>query len=247
MVGSNFTWTRTEDGGKILERLDRGLCDTHFLTLFPSLLERHLMSTTSDHLPLLFSLRESNMGNWRSNRTFGFENMWVGRAECEEIINMEWRNRQPKNMEDLCQRRLEPHEQGSDGFEQDKRDLNDLLHHEEVVWRQQAREMWLREGDRDTRYFHSVASRRRRNNASNRIQGESGQWYDHREHVEAVFLHYFENLYKSTNMEGVDSFCGLVLANGLKMVLPMIISEIQSAFVPGRSIFGNAMVAFKTS
>ena len=41
---------------------------------------------------------------------------------------------------------------------------------EETHWRQLSREIWLREGDRNTGYFHRMANAKRRNNYLDRIK-----------------------------------------------------------------------------
>ncbi|XP_062011640.1 uncharacterized protein LOC133728251 [Rosa rugosa] len=43
-------------------------------------------------------------------------------------------------------------------------------------WRQRSKVDWLRDGDRDTAYFHHRASNRRHYNAITGLHNEDGQW-----------------------------------------------------------------------
>ncbi|KAF5469056.1 hypothetical protein F2P56_013156 [Juglans regia] len=43
-------------------------------------------------------------------------------------------------------------------------DLKRIILQEEMSWRQKSRALWLKEGDRSTRFFHSIANSHRRNN-----------------------------------------------------------------------------------
>ena len=57
---------------------------------------------------------------------------------------------------------------------------------EETSWRQKSREIWLKEGDRNTRFFHQMANAHRRRNQMNRVK-VNGRWYnEEREIKEAV-------------------------------------------------------------
>ena len=45
-----------------------------------------------------------------------------------------------------------------------KKDINSLMDKEERMWRQRSRTLYLRDGDRNTRFFHCRATQRRRKN-----------------------------------------------------------------------------------
>lgn len=45
-----------------------------------------------------------------------------------------------------------------------ERQIDDLLLDEEIYWRQRSRVVWLREGDKNTKFFHIKASTQKRKN-----------------------------------------------------------------------------------
>jgi hypothetical protein len=78
--------------------------------------------------------------------------------------------RKNKLMEDLCaldrldeQRGLAPEEKIRK-YEV-IRDLENSILQEEISWRQKSRVLWLKEGDKCTKFFHRIANSNRRSNA----------------------------------------------------------------------------------
>ena len=79
-----------------------------------------------------------------------------------------------------------------------RKEINDLLDSEETMWHQRSRVQWMMLGDRNTRYFHSKASDRKRKNAISRIMDENGNWHETKEGIANVAVSYFEKLYTTS-------------------------------------------------
>ncbi|GMY18265.1 transposon tx1 uncharacterized 149 kda protein [Fagus crenata] len=74
-------------------------------------------------------------------------------------------------------------------------ELNCWLSRNESMWRRKSRETWLKNGDRNTRYFHTSAVVRRRHNSIDAIRGVDGtslvNFLDIREFVVENFTQLF--------------------------------------------------------
>jgi hypothetical protein len=86
----------------------------------------------------------------------------------QEFGNVEFRKKM--HMEELCaldsleeQRGLTPEEKARKSGV--IRDLENSILQEEISWRQKSRALWLKEGDKCTKFFHRVANSNRRSNS----------------------------------------------------------------------------------
>ncbi|WKA11259.1 hypothetical protein VitviT2T_028778 [Vitis vinifera] len=64
---------------------------------------------------------------------------------------------------------------------------------EETHWRQLSREIWLKEGDRNTGFFHRMASAHRRNNCMERIK-INGEWFLEEQEIREGIANAFKEL-----------------------------------------------------
>ena len=55
-------------------------------------------------------------------------------------------------------------------------EINLLLDRESQMWSQRSKIQWLRDGDRNTQYFHSKASEQRRRNYIKGLYNRKGRW-----------------------------------------------------------------------
>ena len=64
---------------------------------------------------------------------------------------------------------------------------------EEIHWRQLSRELWLKEGDRNTDFFHRMENAHRRNNSLDRIK-INGVWMTEGQEVREGIVNAFQHL-----------------------------------------------------
>lgn len=84
-------------------------------------------------------------------------------------------------------------------------EINTLLDKEEKMWSLRARVNWLKDEDRNTRFFHSKASQRRRRNYIKRLFDLLGQWTTQPNQVVNTAINIYQQLFTTSNLENLKT------------------------------------------
>ncbi|XP_021826800.1 uncharacterized protein LOC110767533 [Prunus avium] len=79
-------------------------------------------------------------------------------------------------------------------------DYQALLDQEELFWLQKSRNTWLREGDRNTKFFHLSTIIRRRRNKLEGLTNAQGMWTNDKKDMENIIVDYFKTLFAVQTM-----------------------------------------------
>ncbi|XP_052289376.1 uncharacterized protein LOC127899713 [Citrus sinensis] len=92
-------------------------------------------------------------------------------------------------------------------FTEVRKRYNELLHSHEIFWKQRAKALWLKEGDLNSRYFHSMASTRKKKNSIVKLRNAQGVWCADSGEIDTLIGTYFTELFSSngSNNEAVVS------------------------------------------
>ncbi|XP_075663133.1 uncharacterized protein LOC142632650 [Castanea sativa] len=72
-----------------------------------------------------------------------------------------------------------------------KAEINNMLHQEELAWRQRSRVIWLPAGDKNTKFFHQRASQRKRRNQIVGVFNTVGEWCTDEGRIADAAVEYF--------------------------------------------------------
>ncbi|XP_057779959.1 uncharacterized protein LOC130998561 [Salvia miltiorrhiza] len=90
-VGDPYTWTNNQKGkDHILERLDRCFGNEAWMETFPGYMVSYLLRKSSDHRPLLLSVKSSGEEEKPHPRPFRFEAMWFKDERCKPLCSRLW-------------------------------------------------------------------------------------------------------------------------------------------------------------
>ncbi|XP_074314560.1 uncharacterized protein LOC141649779 [Silene latifolia] len=167
---------------------------------------------------------------WRE--LFPYAKIWVGEEGCEDTIRRAWEESDwdvvdtisrcarelqkwkglsiGKIMRDINRKRkrlewLNVNERSVSNVRERKvvmRELNDLLKQEEIFWQQRSRALWLKEGDRNTKYFHRKAGQRKKKNRICRVTDEEGRVITGERGIKAAAVKHFKSLCTSSKPAG---------------------------------------------
>ncbi|KAM1885493.1 hypothetical protein ACFX14_038166 [Malus domestica] len=222
-IGTKFTWSKKNEYGDIVwERLDRDLCNIVWRHLFSEAYVRHLAKVKSDHCPLLIGLHSKHIPN-PDLKAFRFQAIAQGDASCKSIILssafQSWNynvfgcifQKKRRLLARICgiQKALcvchVPYL-----FDLEKQLTNEystILEQEELFWLQKSRNTWLREGDKNTKFFHLSAVVQRRKNKLEVLNNSEEVWTDEKETLKLIVVNYFKDFFSfritTTTMENL--------------------------------------------
>ncbi|CAN6583607.1 unnamed protein product [Malus baccata var. baccata] len=225
--GYPFTWRNKREALPIQQRLDRGLATLGWYEMYPNTIIKHVILEGSDHALLVLSTDNGPKGKGRQFSYDGrwskseeccklVGNDWRTQINgshayrfCEKLKYLRgsliaWYKGSGRNSVKRIQQLKEEIRAAykTNGFaskdvKQKEKELADAHRKEEAYWKVKSRNQWLREGDKNTKFFHAQTLKRHRFNSIRGIEDARGIWHETTEGIGNTAIDYFTELFQS--------------------------------------------------
>ncbi|XP_039024632.1 uncharacterized protein LOC120157616 [Hibiscus syriacus] len=171
-------------------RIDRFVAKIEWRLLFQECYVDTVSMASSDHSAILLSLEGAITNN-----------------QCRDIVHRVWENNEDSfsvKVGKIMSTLGDWLDYGpiTDEFYELRRkalvDLKDVMDKDEIFWLQRSRVAWLKDGDRNSSFFHARANGSRKKNWIGRLESEGGVWCDRLEDIFGVATSYFSSLFRSS-------------------------------------------------
>ncbi|CAN0888737.1 Transposon TX1 uncharacterized 149 kDa protein [Linum grandiflorum] len=222
--GYPFTWSRAKGKAHGVEsRLDRAMVNPEWILKYPGGTLRNVIAPVSDHSPILLDSapqrREHRVWHFR------FENAWRMEAALKPLVEEKWSEREELSMfeklracveamtewgrgfarrfraaivtkrKELEELREGSGEEAADAEQRCRDELLVLLQQEEAYWKQREKQFWLKDGERNTRFFHMSANGRRKWKNVKHLIDEEGRTVEDSVGMGDVAMRYFGEIF----------------------------------------------------
>ncbi|XP_060962206.1 uncharacterized protein LOC115708945 [Cannabis sativa] len=188
-----FTWKH----GTSLERLDWAIVNHKWNTLFPTASLHHLSFFGSDHRAIKVVF-DGNPMIFRDKNKFKGEIKRI-QSEIDNILTGPFISPSDVQTANTLQH-----------------SLDNLLLKEEVFWKQRSRANWLKASDKNTKYFHSRASTRKRNNFIKSLTLNDNSSVSSLHDITNSFVQFYSNLF---TIRGTDADAIALILQGINKTI----------------------------
>lgn len=232
-TGNILSWAGKRDLVWVKCRLDRCFGNDEWFNLFPRCQAEYMKMYASDHRPVMLQFSHETIE--RNRGRFYFDRRMLDKEGIEDVIRNGWLLGDDTPLMDRifsCRRELAKWKRSSDlnsktkidrlhlDLEQEiikqspnydrmrrlKISLSKAYRDEETFWRQRSRQLWLKAGDRNSRFFHnSVKGRKNLNRILMLLDNMDREHFSEGAKGD-IALAFFRDLFTSSNPHDLDSF-----------------------------------------
>ncbi|XP_019244358.1 PREDICTED: uncharacterized protein LOC109224226 [Nicotiana attenuata] len=198
LQGAQYTWSRGETSLQA-SRIDRFLFSSEWNETFKSINQVALPRVLSNHKPILLE-----NGDWEATSSyFKIDNMWLqaeGFMDRETFGKIEARRNKALDelriLDQISEIRIQTPKEKLKAFNL-KVELQQIATAEETSWRQKSRCLWLKEGDKNTKYFQRMANYNRRSNIIDRLK-IGDETIEDKALIKKEILEFYQNMYNES-------------------------------------------------